>query len=183
MDGMTTVTTVPRTDSSRPPLRPALRKSLLTLHLVTSIGWMGSDLCLVVLGWVGLRTSDPGLRRAAYLVLAPLGTWLAVPLSLLALVTGILLGLGTRWGLFRYVWVVVSLVMTLAMAALVLLVLNPALHGAAHQAADRASGIPDAAARRQLVIAPTVAFVLLSTVAVINVFKPWGRIRRRNSTT
>jgi uncharacterized membrane protein len=180
MSGMTTVTTAPRA-STRPPLRPALRKSLLALHLVASIGWMGSDLGLLVLGWVGMRTSDPGLRRAAYLVLAPLGTWLAVPLSLLALVTGILLGLGTRWGLFRYLWVVVSLVMTLAMVVLVLLVLNPSLHSAAHDAARSAGGTPDATARRQLIVAPTMAFLLLSTVTVINVFKPWGRLRRSNS--
>src|SRR5689334_19110267 len=89
MCAMTTVTTAPRT--ARPLLRPALRKSLLAFHIVASVGWIGSDLGLMVLAWVGKRTSDPGLRRAAYLVLAPLGTWLAVPLSLLALVTGILL--------------------------------------------------------------------------------------------
>ena len=42
------------------------------------------------------------------------------PLSLGVLATGLLLGLGTRWGLVRYWWVLVKLILSLIMTVLVL---------------------------------------------------------------
>lgn len=88
------------------------RKALLAVHVIVAVGWIGLDLCLLVLAVTGAVTGDPLLRRAAYLTLGLLGGTLIIPVSVAALVTGITLAAGTRWGLVKYRWVLVSLLLT-----------------------------------------------------------------------
>ena len=42
---------------------------------------------------------------------------LAIPFAVLALLTGVLLGLSSKWGVFRYAWVTVKLALLVATAA------------------------------------------------------------------
>jgi hypothetical protein len=48
-----------------------------------------------------------------------------LPLALAALLTGILLGLGTGWRLTRHWWVLTKLVLTIAVATAAVFVLRP----------------------------------------------------------
>jgi hypothetical protein len=48
-----------------------------------------------------------------------------VPLVLAAPLTGILLGIGTPWGLARHYWVLAKLVLTIAVATAAVFVLRP----------------------------------------------------------
>ena len=50
-----------------------------------------------------------------------------IPLSFAALLSGIALGLGTRWGVFRYPWVVTKLALIVSVMAVGGFVINPAL--------------------------------------------------------
>jgi hypothetical protein len=80
-------------------MRPRLRKLLLTCHITLSVGWLGVEAAQVALGNAGLVTGDAARMRAVYLVMELLGTALVPPLAVGSLLTGILLGLGTPWGL------------------------------------------------------------------------------------
>lgn len=159
------------------PPRP--RKVMLVIHVVVSVAWIGLDACLLVLGVTGVATSDPALSRAAYLALGQLGGTISVPIAIAALATGIALAAGTRWGLVRYRWVLVSLVLTILMTGAVVFALSPILHDAAANAAAAHGPIAAAVGRERiaLIVAPSVAIILLSTVAAINIVKPWGRTR------
>jgi hypothetical protein len=101
---------------------------------MAAVGALGTDTILLTLGVTGLLSSDPELIRAAYLAMDLLVTAVLLPLALAAPLTGILLGLGTRWGLTRHTWVLAKLVLTIVVATAAVFVLRPALDRAAAQA-------------------------------------------------
>ncbi|MFJ6196138.1 hypothetical protein [Micromonospora sp. NPDC092111] len=149
-------------------LSPAGRKALLTGHLVSSLGWLGADLVLLTLGVAGQRGADPAV---VYPAAALVATWLFAPLSVLVWLVGVASALLTPWGLLRWRWVLVKLVVTTVMAGLVLFLFTPNL---------RAAADPDATAhlRADVMIAPAVSTTLLVALTVISTWKPWGRVRR-----
>jgi hypothetical protein len=101
------------------------------------------------------------------------------PLSLSILATGLILGLGTPWGLVRYWWVLVKLILSLVMTVLVFTSLVPGVNSievlsAAGMSADavRASLGP---LPTQLMFPPVVSFLMLGAAAILSIFKPWSR--------
>src|SRR5213593_1929578 len=97
------------------------RKLALTTHITSSVGWLGSVAAFLALAIAGVTSHDPQIVRAAYLAMH-LTTWFViVPLSLAALLTGVVESLGTTWGLFRHYWIVTKLLLTV-LATIILLV-------------------------------------------------------------
>lgn len=167
---------------SRAMLRPRPRKVLLSVHVIASVGWLGADLCLLLLGIRALTSDDARTGQGAVLQMADIATWVTAPLAVLALLTGIVVSVTTPWGLFRHLWVTLSLGLTIVMTGLAVFVLVPLLRGYAHQvlAAPATARISDVLGPApELVIPPSVAFAALSFITVINVLKPWGRIGKR----
>src|SRR5687767_15456012 len=99
---------------------PGLRKLVLTLHLTSSLGWIGALIAYLALGLSSVTTLEPDRVRSAWFAMELTGWSVIVPLALASLFTGILISLGTPWGLFRHYWVVLSLALT-AVSTLVLL--------------------------------------------------------------
>ncbi|MDH6138345.1 hypothetical protein P3T35_000322 [Kitasatospora sp. GP30] len=159
-------------------LSPAARKTLLIVHLAASMSWLGLMLCLLTLGTAGLLTSSATTLRSAYLTMRLLGDALIVPLSLLTLLSGLALALGTPWRLFKYRWVTVKFWLTLAAAAASIVELTARLHEAARLVARHPAGtIADmhlGFTRYNLVIIPTVALSVYLTNVVLSVLKPSG---------
>jgi len=151
-------------------LTPPWRKALLTLHVVTSVGWLGVDLVLLTLSLAGLAGTDPDL---VYPAIGLIGMTLFVPLSLLAWLVGVLTALLTPWGLLRHRWVIVKLIITTVMLGAVLFALLPNLRAAA----ELGAALPDDG-RRGLIMAPIVSSTLLIIATVLSTYKPWGRIGR-----
>lgn len=157
----------------------SLRKLVLTVHVVVSVGWIGIEAGLLALGLTGLYTRDPEVLRAAYVAAGIFGGIFLVPVSMGTLVTGVLLSVGTPWGLIRHYWVLVKFVLTVALVASGILVLNRSLQ----EAAVRVSEVPlstltsaDVGTLRfQIVAAVSVALLLLITATTLSVYKPWGR--------
>jgi len=92
-----------------------LRKLLLTCHITLSVGWLGVEAAQVALGSTGLLTGNAARMWAVHLVMELLGTALVPPLAVGSLLTGILLGLGTAWGLISHYWVLAKLILNLAL--------------------------------------------------------------------
>src|SRR5260370_374466 len=117
-------------------MTPGLRKFALTAHVITSVGWFGAVAAFLALSIAGMTSQDAQLVRAAYLVMG-LTTWfIIVPLALASLLTGVVSSLGTKWGLFRYYWIVVKLLITI-LATLILLVHTHPLDLLASTATER----------------------------------------------
>jgi len=160
-----------------------MRKTMVVLHIVTSVSWLALMLCLLVLGTLALTTDDADTLRTAYRAMPLLGDPLILPLSLLSLLTGLVLALGTPWGLFRFQWVNVKFWLTLAAAAASVFQLTARLHEAADVVARHPTGSIAAMhlgfTRYNLVIVPFVALTVYVVNVVLSVFKPWGRRRSR----
>ncbi|GGR47708.1 DUF2269 domain-containing protein [Streptomyces netropsis] len=155
--------------------RPA-RRGILVVHVVTSVGWLGLTLGLLVLGITGATTASPQTQAAVYRSMKLFGDWLIIPLSLSALVSGLVLSLGTPWGLARHRWVYLKFWLTLGATLASALSLRPALNEAA---ASVATGDGVAAATSQdLLAAPIVSLSLYVFMTAISVLKPWGLTAR-----
>jgi hypothetical protein len=155
-----------------------LYKFLLTAHVATSVSWVGVEVVFLAFAIEGLLTSDSAHLRAAYLSAGLLATVCYAPVSLSALITGVLLGLRTKWGLLRYYWVLVKLVMTSALVLGGNLIVMAGIRAAARTAAVVPADALDGALRQVrffFVGAVSVGVVLLLTATVLSIYKPWGR--------
>jgi hypothetical protein len=172
---------IPAHPSRRLP--PRWRNLLLTTHIVVAVGVLGTDLVLLTLSVTGLVSGDPELVRAGYLAVGLLAEAVLLPLALAALLTGILLGLGTGWRLTRHWWVLTKLVLTIAVATAAVFVLRPALDRAAAQALQLPlAELPAAGIGRvgvAVTLAPVGALGVLVAIVTLAVFKPWGQTRFR----
>ena len=152
-------------------MSPAVRKLALLVHLTTSLGWVGAVVAYLGLGIAAVESSDTETIRAAWTAMELTGWWVIVPLAIAALVTGLLMSLGTRWGLFRHYWTVISLALT-GLCTLVLV-----LHMPAVTATARVARIADGVDLRMLggdLFHPGAGLLLLLTITVLNVYKPEG---------
>jgi hypothetical protein len=154
------------------------RKLLLTAHVAATVSVLGTDLVLLLLGLSSLSGADARMiYPAAYLVSA----WLVAPLAMLSLSTGLLMGVLTPWGLFKYWWVTIKLAITTVLTGVVLFVLVPRLGAAAAVVSGPTQGLLTSAERLPLVIAPALASTLLLLMVVLAIFKPGWRLRLRRS--
>ncbi len=102
-------------------LSSGARKFALAAHLTVSGGWIGAAVAYVALGVAAVSSQDAQTVRGAWIAMELTGWYVIVPLALVSLLTGLVMALGTKWGVFRYYWVLCSLVLTtLATGVLVL---------------------------------------------------------------
>jgi hypothetical protein len=100
--------------------------------------------------------------------------------GLLSLASGVVLALGSKYGLLRYWWVAIKLALNLGLTALVPLALHPTILDAVDRAnAYAATGAGDLSVGN-LVFPPIVSPTALLVAMILSVFKPWGRISGRN---
>lgn len=157
-------------------LNRSWRRTLLIAHVVTSVGWLGVSFAMLALAITARATRDIGSKHSAYWAMNLLVDVVVGPASLAALLTGIVIGLATPWGVLRYRWVVLKLVANIVAAGLSLFLL-PVRTGAAL----RASASVDPAAIRHtgtdLIAASSVSITLYAAMTAVSVVKPWGRTR------
>jgi hypothetical protein len=152
---------------------PGLRKLWLAAHLSCSVGWLGAVAAYLTLDVTVAITDDAQMLRAAWVAMGLVVSWAIVPLAFASLVTGTVMSLGTKWGLFRHWWVVISLLLTIA-ATLVLLSEAGVISHAAAIAAD-----PTTSDIELRGLAPTLphsvgGLAVLLVIQVMNVYKPQG---------
>ena len=152
-------------------VKPVFRKLALTVHLTFSLGWIGAILVYLALG-VGAKTSeDVQTIRAAWIAMELTGWFVIAPLAIASLLTGLIMSLGTPWGLFRHYWVLVTLVLT-TLSTVVLLLHMPTVSSQA-DVARQADGAELAGQGGDL-LHPALGLVVLLVVTVLNVYEPRG---------
>ncbi len=106
-------------------MTPPLHKLALTAHVTSSIGWLGAVGSFLALAIAGLIGNDDAMVRAVY-VATEVTTWVViVPLAFASLLTGLVVALGTHWGLFRHDRVFVKLMLTVLATVVLLLHTQP----------------------------------------------------------
>lgn len=158
-------------------LPPIPRKLTLTFHISVSVGWLGAALGFLALAITGLTNSDTQTVRGTYISMDLLTRVVLTPLSLLALLTGVVQALSTPWGLFRHYWVLVKLLLT-AFATLVLWLQTSPIRSLAHLASEQVlSATSHQEARLSLVAHSAGGSLVLLLITALSVLKPRGTTR------
>jgi hypothetical protein len=143
---------------------PSVYKLLVTLHIGVSVSWLGAAFAKLVLAFVAMRTPETtaGLLEAVRVL-----SLAYPPLAIGTIVSGVLLSLGTRWGLVTYYWVVTKLVLTVAVIATGIQLTERVV-----QAAAGATWAP-------LMVLSVAHIAMLAAATVLSVYKPWGTVAWR----
>ena len=153
-------------------LAQSVRKAVLVAHVVTSLGWLGAVAVFLVFAIAGLASADDALIHSAYIAMSLSGWYVIVPLCFASFASGLVLSLGTPWGLFRHYWVLLKFAMTVPSTLLLLMHLRPIDRILAATAADQIRIL-----KLQLVIETIAALLVLLVATTLSIYKPRGTTR------
>jgi hypothetical protein len=157
-------------------MSPGLRKLVLAVHLTISVGWIGAVAAYLALDVAAATGEDAQTLRTAYLGMDRIARYVIVPLALASLLTGLVVSLGSKWGLFRHYWVLISFLLT-TFATLVLLSETRTISLHASIAADPATSDHHLRALGSTLPHSIGGLVVLVVILVLNVYKPRGMTR------
>jgi hypothetical protein len=159
-------------------LSPGLRRFGLCLHVTSSVGLLGAICAFLVLAIASLTAGNERLVLGAYLAMDPIARWVILPLMFASLLSGLVLGLGTPWGLLRHYWVLIKLLVTSFAAAVLMVKMALIAEGARLAAAP----VPDVVMLRQvgqqLLFHSAAGLTVLLLPMVLSIYKPRGLTRR-----
>ena len=153
-------------------LSPRLRKWIVAAHTLVGVGWFGITVAKLVLEIVSATAGDLSVARAGYLFAGAFDRVVFPPAALATLITGIVLSVGTAWGLFRHWWIVVKLMLTVG-----IIVTGVVFVGAWTEQALVVTDAELGAVSLRLIGSASVHALMLAAATVISALKPWGRIR------
>jgi hypothetical protein len=151
------------------------RKTFLLLHVVSGAAWFGIDLALGILVVTALVVDDPRTAGMALQAVELFAIWPMFGASLLCLAAGVVLGLGSKYGLLRYWWVATKLALNLLMSTLIVVSLRPGVGEAASIGERLMAGDMTVSVPGDLLFPVVVAPSMLLTAYLLSIFKPWGR--------
>lgn len=157
-------------------LTPWGRKFVLAVHITVSVGWVGAVAAYIPLDIIVATIPDVSTSRAGYIAMDVIARWAIVPLAVASFLTGLVISIGTKWGLFRHYWTVISLVLTV-LALVVLLVETRTIGAFADVAANPAASDDDVRALGSTLVHSIGGMVVLLVITVLNVYKPRGLTR------
>ncbi|MGW0367419.1 DUF2269 domain-containing protein [Streptomyces coeruleorubidus] len=153
--------------------RPA-RRAVLVVHVTASASWLGLTLGLLALGTTAAGTGSAVTVEASVRAMKLFADRLLLPVAFLTLLSGLVLSLGTPWGLVRYRWVCTKFWLTLATTTATVFALRPGVNSAV-TAVTAGGPLPDAG---DVLFGPVVSLSAYVFMTVISVLKPWGPTRR-----
>jgi hypothetical protein len=151
------------------------RKLILVLHVTSSVGFMGGVAAFLALAVTGLATTDVALSEGAYRAMRVVTWVILVPLAWTSLIIGVIQSLGTPWGLIRYYWVIIKLVLTLV--AIVVLLLQTQTVDALSAAAASGQLAAYGGAKFSMVLHSTGGLAVLLVATILSIYKPRGLTR------
>ncbi|HEY2762990.1 MAG TPA: hypothetical protein VGJ13_03105 [Pseudonocardiaceae bacterium] len=170
------------TISSAPPRRRLgirTRRAVLIAHISSAGAWFGIDVVMAVFVFTALFTGDAAIKALCFQALEVFAVWPLLVTGLICLATGVILGLGSKWGVVRYWWVATKLVLNLILTGLVLVALRPQVAQSAEQARQWLAGEPVTLGIGDLIYPPIVSPAALLIAMTLSVVKPWGLARLR----
>jgi hypothetical protein len=145
------------------------RHALLTAHIIMSVGLLGDSAGFLSVSVRLAGTQDPVARVELLNVLNMFSLVFGIPLSIGTLVSGIALGIGTKW-VFRYPWIVAKLLIAVSVMVVRGLAIGPAQEAMLRGGAD---------ATVQLMAAAAYDVIALAIANGLSVFKPGRPFRLR----
>lgn len=155
------------------------RKGVLVVHIASAGAWLGVDVAMAVVIFTAVFNDDTRTRALCYQALQLFALWPLFAAGIVCLASGVVLGLGSKYGLVRYWWVATKLALNILLTGLVPLALRPGLSRLSELGRELAAGHLVTASVGDMIYPPIVSPAALLIALVLAVFKPWGQIRRR----
>ena len=137
-----------------------------------SVGWLGAACVFLVMAVIALTHDDTAVVRGFYVLMEPTARYALLPLAAASLVSGVILSIGTDWGIFRHHWVIVKLVLT-AVATFILLIYMQTFEMMALNASDMLADIESVRNASPLLYS-VLALIVLLAATFLAIFKPEG---------
>jgi uncharacterized membrane protein len=144
------------------------RNAVLTFHIAVSVGLLGDSAGFLAVAIRAARADDPAAVMEMMRVLNMFAFVFGIPLSFASLISGILLGFGTKWGVLRYPWVIAKLLLILSVIVVGGVAIGPVLD-------TMLAGGTGGSGR--LIAAAAYDVVALAVATGFSVFKPGKRLR------
>jgi uncharacterized membrane protein len=148
------------------PLAPRMRRAVLTAHIVAAVGLLGDCAALLAIHVRAATTADPAGAASAYELQDMFSFIFGIPLSFAALLTGIVLGFSSKWGVLRHGWVTLKLLAIVSVILVGALVIGPA---------NAAMLDGEGGKETVLILATAYDVLVLSLATGLSVFKPRRR--------
>jgi hypothetical protein len=148
------------------------RKTVLLLHIMAAGTWFGLDVAMALLVFTAIFTESAEVRAHT------LQSLRLVSAAMLSLITGVILGLGSKYGLVRYWWVAIKLALNIILSTLIVTALRGEVAKAAALGSQLATGADLDWNFSNMLFPPIVSPTALTVAFLLAVFKPRGRIRR-----
>jgi uncharacterized membrane protein len=161
-------------------LTGSARKAVLTTHIASAVALLGTAAGLSIMGLRTAGSGDPHAAHAVYDAMSLLTLSLGIPLSFIALASGVLLAATSKWGLFGYWWVTAKLALLVGVIVIGATVTGAGIDtmlAVTEHEAPAASG-----ARWTVVAAAGTQAAMVLTAGALSVFRPGGPIRTRAET-
>lgn len=159
-------------------LGPKGLKYLKILHLLLAIMWIGGALAMSVLALTGKPETGDELYMFSRM-LQIIDDYLIIPGAMGNILIGIVYGIWTKWGFFKYRWLTVKWILTIVQVLFGTFVLGPWINGNVELAQtlgrDVLSGSDYFHNLEMTRIWGTVQTTILLSFIVISVLKPWKR--------
>lgn len=140
-----------------------LIKSVLTFHIIVAVSLLGDSAGYLAIAIHGARLDDPVAATASYEILQMLAFVFGIPLSFLALLSGLWLTYLTKWKLLKYPWVIAKFLLIVSVILVGALVLKGGM--------EAMLGGPGGTAAR-LIGGAAYDVAALIAAAILSVFKP-----------
>ena len=150
----------------------SLRQLMVTLHVLTTVGWMTMALAQTALIMHAIGTSDKQTQRAALTMTQFLDEQVLEPAAVATAYTGLMLSALTSWGLFRFRWVAIKFAITVGGLYLGIWWLGHWLDEAV--LANENGGIGPI---KHSVVWGCALIAAMAFAAWLAVAKPWGQLR------
>lgn len=142
---------------------PIFFKTILTLHIIFSVGLLGDSAGYLAVAVHAANVQDPLAARESYRILQMFAFVFGIPLSFAALLTGLWLTFISRWKLFRYPWVTIKFGLIISVILIGALVLKDGM-----EAMLTGTG----GAEGKLIAGAAYDVIALAAATTLGVFKP-----------
>jgi hypothetical protein len=90
------------------------RRWWLTAHIIFSVGLLGDSAGFLAVAIRSVTSTDASFTDASWQLLEMFAFTFGIPLSVMALISGLVLGWSSKWGVLRYPWVITKLLLILS---------------------------------------------------------------------
>ncbi|SFC66929.1 hypothetical protein SAMN05443252_105174 [Bacillus sp. OV322] len=155
------------------------KKWWLSAHILFSSIWLGVTVTYLILCISVLMTNDAQVINAYYTSMLQLEQTAGRVSLVGTVITGLLLSILTKWGLFRFYWIITKEIITLICLILGFIFIYTWTLNGIHllEPLINDSFIMN---HYQLMIWIIIQVILLAILFIISVFKPWGKRVQRS---